>query len=252
MGSVGSLRTGALGGLVAGRGSLSALTPGREAWSLSQAWQEPARRRWYHPWGSAPHGHARPCPGARPVSTDLSRDVLLFHHHRPRFFCLLGLFCGSQFLFWVYLAHLAFTSLRDTGYKETVLVGDRAKGLPQIGGIALNLGSDKWRYGFTTSCLTVGSLILTAGLAFARRSVCSVLLHRGGQEVTISSHRLLGGSRSFKVPLRDLSCMAHRAQVASAIPLKVRGHRLYYLLDGRGRFHNPSLFDVTVGAYRKL
>ncbi|XP_072106186.1 transmembrane protein 223 [Mobula birostris] len=236
-GSVLYLRTGSQG--CRGAGSVVSLGTG----VLGRgAWWNPARS--YRHWPSQ--------PWARPVSTDLPRDVTLFRNHRPHFFRLLGLFCGAQALFWAYLAHLAFTSLRDTGYEETVLVGDRAEGLPKIGGIALNLGSDKWRYGFTASCLTVGCLILAAGSAFSRRSVCGVVLHRGGQEVTISSHRLLGGSRSFRVPLRDLSCMAHRHQVASVIPLKVRGHRLYYLLDRRGQFHHPGLFDVTVGAYRSL
>ncbi|XP_059818986.1 transmembrane protein 223 [Hypanus sabinus] len=243
------------GSPMVGGGSLPPITlgPGRTTavrgwpqWGACSWLQAPvvSPARSYHRWPSQPR--------ARPVSTDLPRDVTLFQNHRPHFFRLLGLFCGAQALFWAYLAHFAFTSLRDTGYEETVLVGDRAEGLPKIGGISLNLGSDKWRYSFTVSCLTVGCLILAAGSAFSRRSVCGVVLHRGGREVTISSHRLLGGSRSFRAPLRDLSCMAHRSQVASVIPLKVRGHRLYYLLDGRGQFHNPGLFDITVGAYRSL
>ncbi|XP_072887338.1 transmembrane protein 223 [Hemitrygon akajei] len=240
-----------------GGGSLPPVTPGPGRTTAVRGWPQwgagcqlrapltplgPVRS--YHRWPSQPR--------TRPVSTDLPRDVTLFQNHRPHFFRLLGLFCGAQALFWAYLAHFAFTSLRDTGYEETVLVGDRAEGLPKIGGISLNLGSDKWRYGFTASCLTVGCLILAAGSAFSRRSVCGVVLHRGGQEVTITSHGLLGSRHSFRAPLRDLSCMAHRRQVASFVPLKVRGHRLYYLLDGRGQFHNPGLFDVTVGAYRSL
>ncbi|XP_062892268.1 transmembrane protein 223 [Mobula hypostoma] len=264
-GSVVSLGTGVLGSPMVGGDSLLPVTRGPACTTVVGRWPQwgagcrlrppvtplsPGRGAWWNPARSYRHWPSQ--PRARPVSTDLPRDVTLFGNHRPHFFRLLGLFCGTQALFWAYLAHLAFTSLRDTGYEETVLVGDRAEGLPKIGGIALNLGSDKWRYGFTASCLTVGCLILAAGSAFSRRSVCGVVLHRGGQEVTISSHRLLGGSRSFRVPLRDLSCMAHRHQVASVIPLKVRGHRLYYLLDGRGQFHHPGLFDVTVGAYRSL
>ncbi|XP_078392587.1 transmembrane protein 223 [Cetorhinus maximus] len=189
---------------------------------------------------------------SRLLSAQVPQDVLLFHHERVTFFRLLGLFCVAQFLFWSYLAHFAFTSLKDTGYQEMVLAGERASSLPKIGGLTLNLGSDKWRYGFTTSCLTVGSLILVAGYLFARRSVCSLLLCRGGREVTVSSYLPFGRTSSFTVPLHQVSCMAHRSQVSSVIPLKIGGHPFYYLLDKQGQFYNAKLFDTTVGAYRKL
>ncbi|XP_078064823.1 transmembrane protein 223 [Mustelus asterias] len=133
-----------------------------------------------------------------------------------------------------------------------VLEGERARDLPKIGGVTFNLGSNTWRYGFTASCLAVGSLILGAGYLFARRSVCRVLLHRGGQHVTVSSYLPFGGTSSFTVPLRHVSCVAHRSQVPSVIPLKIRGRRFYYLLDKQGQFYNAQLFDNTVGAYRKL
>ncbi|XP_033853673.3 transmembrane protein 223 [Acipenser ruthenus] len=188
----------------------------------------------------------------RAVSTAVSKDVVLFEHDKRTFFRLLGFFCAGQFLFWISLAHFAFTSLKDTGYRETVITDDAGKNLPKLGGVSLNLGSSKWRYGFTVSCLTVGTVILVAGSAFARRSVSRVLLHRGGQEVTFTTYYPFGGTSSFSAPLRHVSCVAHRAEVPSMIPIRVKGHALYFLLDKQGRFHNPRLFDVTVGAYRKL
>lgn len=108
------------------------------------------------------------CPGGRfwdrrlqgsfPLDATVPRDVLLFEHERPRFFRLLGLFCAGQFLFWAYLAHFAFRSLRDTaGAAASRPVPERPlPTLPGAGGASLNLGSNKWRFGFTASCLTVG------------------------------------------------------------------------------------------------
>ncbi|KAK1154937.1 transmembrane protein 223-like [Acipenser oxyrinchus oxyrinchus] len=188
----------------------------------------------------------------RAVSTAVSKDVVLFEHDKRTFFRLLGFFCAGQFLFWISLAHFAFTSLKDTGYRETVITDDAGRNLPKLGGVSLNLGSTKWRYGFTVSCLTVGTVILVAGSAFARRSVSRILLHRGGQEVTFTTYYPFGGTSSFSAPLRHVSCVAHRAEVPSMIPVRVKGHALYFLLDKQGRFHNTRLFDVTVGAYRKL
>ncbi|XP_041037888.1 transmembrane protein 223 [Carcharodon carcharias] len=227
----------ALGGLISPRGLLG--------WGGTLCWLGQCRPAWsVTTWGVV--------ASSRLLCVQVPQDVLLFRHERATFFRLLGLFCVAQFLFWSYLAHFAFTSLKDTGYQETVLVGEQASSLPKIGGLTLNLGSDKWRYGFTTSCLTVGSLILAAGYLFARRSVCRVLLCRGGQEVTVSSYLPFGSTSSFTVPLRQVCCVAHRSQVSSLIPLKIGGRPFYYLLDKQGQFYNAKLFDMTIGAYRKL
>ncbi|XP_062821276.1 transmembrane protein 223 [Anolis carolinensis] len=176
------------------------------------------------------------------------RDVVLFQHDRRRFFRILGLFCAAQFAFWSFLAHFAFHSLRAP--KREAGKGRPAPTLP--GGASLDLGSDKWRFGFSASCLTLGCLIVAAGFAFSRRSVGQVLLHRGGQEVTLSTYYPFGLTSSFSVPLRHVSCVSHRSEVPAWIPLKVKGKPFYFLLDKQGRVTNTQLFDITVGAYRKL
>ncbi|XP_042296934.1 transmembrane protein 223 [Sceloporus undulatus] len=180
-------------------------------------------------------------------SAAVPRDVLLFQHERRRFFRLLGLFCAGQFVFWASLAHLAFTTLRAPAR-------DQEAAAPRGGEPAssLRLGSGKWRLGFTASCLTAGSLILVAGFVFSRRSVCRVLLHRGGQNVTLTTYYPFAFTSSFTVPLRHVSCMSHRLEVPAMIPLKIKGKPFYFLLDKQGRITNTQLFDITVGAYRKL
>nr|XP_056709444.1 transmembrane protein 223 [Euleptes europaea] len=197
---------------------------------------------------------ARGAQDSSPLDARVPRDVLLFQHHRVRFFRLLGLFCAGQFLFWTYLAHFAFHSLRAAGAKRPDSDPRReGRPLPALpGGAVLDPGSNKWRLGFTASCLTVGCLIVVAGFVFSRRSVSRVLLHRGGQEVTLTTYYLFGPSSSFTVPLRHISCMSHRSEVPAMIPLKVKGRPFYFLLDKQGRITNAKLFDVTVGAYRKL
>ncbi|XP_074862285.1 transmembrane protein 223 [Carettochelys insculpta] len=181
------------------------------------------------PWArlGGARGSAGPARGASPLDTRVPRDVLLFRHERGRFFRLLGLFCAGQFAFWAYLAHLAHSTLRPAA-------------------------SDRWRYGFSVSCLAVGSLIVAAGFVYSRRYVWQVVLHRGARDVTLSTYYPFGLSSSFTVPLRQVSCTFHRSEVPAVIPLKVRGRPLYFLLDKQGRFYNPQLFDLTVGAYRKL
>ncbi|XP_075693409.1 transmembrane protein 223 [Rhinoderma darwinii] len=172
------------------------------------------------------------------------RDVVLFHHKRPRFFRLLGIFCVAQAGFWAYLAHFGYTSLRDIKMSNDFGEEKEIKGR--------NMGSPLWRTLFTVSCLSVGSLIIAAGLLFSRRSVNAVTLHSGGDRLTIATEGVFGLGSSFTIPLRHVSCMAHRSEVPAMIPLKVKGQPLYYLLDKQGQVSNAKLFDLTVGAYRTL
>ncbi|XP_043076974.1 transmembrane protein 223 [Puntigrus tetrazona] len=187
------------------------------------------------------------------TSTAVAKDVILFEHDRTRFFRLLATFCGGQFLFWAYLGHFAFTSLRDTRQNS----GEPQKVRTDLGGLFsfdMNLGSNAWRYGFTLGCLIIGCGIVGVAALFSRRSVSRVILHKGGGKVTVSTQSPLGPLRAhhLTVPLTQVACHAHRQETSSFIPLKVQGYKFYFLLDKEGTLNNPKLFDVTVGAYRPL
>ncbi|XP_053733522.1 transmembrane protein 223 [Synchiropus splendidus] len=190
----------------------------------------------------------------RCISTAVQKDITLFQHDRSGFFRLLAIFCGGQFLFWTYLAHFAYTGLRDTGRssEKSEAKSRTSTALAGIWSFDMNLGSSAWRYGFTLGCLAIGAGICGLGVLFCRRSVNQVILHRGGKLVTITtqSPRGAGKGRKISVPLSEVACHAHREETTSFIPLKVRGHKFYYLLDKEGTVNNVRLFDNTVGAYR--
>lgn len=193
------------------------------------------------------------CTSAQP-----SRDVTLFEHDRTRFFRLLAFFCGGQFLFWTYLAHFAFNGLKDTGGAKKNAKAETttttSAGVAGIWSFEMNLGTNTWRYGFTAGCLAIGASILGLGVLFCRRSVSQVILHKGGRMVTISTQSPLGAGRSHRitVPLSQVACHAHRQESPSFIPLRVKGHKFYFLMDKEGTINNARLFDITVGAYRSL
>ncbi|XP_061580508.1 transmembrane protein 223 [Cololabis saira] len=209
---------------------------------------------------SAPY-RGKLTPPGRGFSTQPPRDVALFEHDRTRFFRLLSLFCGGQLVFWTSLAHFAFTGLRDTSARPA---GDGAAaprpattttmGLAGIGSFEVNLGSAAWRYGFTVGCLAVGAGIVGLAALFCRRSVSQVVLHRGGRTVTVRTQSPLGPGRgrAITVPLAQVACHAHRQESPSFIPLRVKGHKFYFLLDKEGTVNNTRLFDTTVGAYRPV
>lgn len=192
------------------------------------------------------------CTSAQP-----SRDVTLFEHDKTRFFRLLSVFSGGQFVFWTYLAHFAYTGLRDTGgatEKGKTKASTTTTGLAGMWRFEMNLGSDAWRYGFTLGCLAIGAGIVGLGVLFCRRSVSKVILHKGGRLVTVSTQSALGPGQGQRitVPLSQVACHAHRQESSSFIPLRVKGHKFYFLLDKEGTVTNARLFDVTVGAYRPV
>ncbi|XP_037646138.1 transmembrane protein 223 [Sebastes umbrosus] len=208
--------------------------------------------------------HREPAARLLSSSTQPSRDVTLFQHDRTRFFRLLSLFCGGQLLFWTYLGHFAYTGLRDTGRgtaktsttttSSTTTTTTTTMGLAGIWSFEMNLGSNSWRFGFTLGCLAMGAGVVGLGVLFCRRSVSQVVLHQGGRMVTVSTQSPLGAGRGRRitVPLSQVACHAHRHESPSFIPLRVKGHKFYFLLDKEGTVNNARLFDTTVGAYRPV
>nr|XP_033813313.1 transmembrane protein 223 [Geotrypetes seraphini] len=193
--------------------------------SRSSRWRAPVR-------SCGLHGDAPP------------RDVLLFQHERPRFFHFLRLFCAGQAGFWLYLAQFGFSSLRASPRERSP---DPAGKPP-----APSFRTVLWRWGFTLSCVIVGSAIVIGGSLFCRRSVSRIILHGGGQQVTVSTSDLFGLKSTHTVPISHVSSMAHRNEVPAMIPVKIKGYRFYFLLDKEGHIYNTKLFDVTIGTYRKL
>ncbi|XP_077392961.1 transmembrane protein 223 [Festucalex cinctus] len=187
--------------------------------------------------------------------TEPSRDVTLFQHDRTGFVRLIAVFCVGQFVFWSYLAHFAYTGLKDTGpTREQKNKTPTNTALAGMWSFEMNLGSNTWRYGFTVGCVTIGACILGLGILFSRRSVSQVVLLRGGKMVSVTTQSPLGmgHGRRMIVPLSQVACHAHRHESPSFIPLQIKGHKLYFLIDKAGTINNAKLFDVTVGAYRPL
>lgn len=107
----------------------------------------------------------RPAQEPFPLDGFVNRDVELFYHERSRFFRYVGLLCISQFAFWLYLADLAFTTLREAPAAPEKPGSESPERPPQparpwLGNLfnltSGNFGSTKWRYGFSATCVAVG------------------------------------------------------------------------------------------------
>ncbi|KAJ7307556.1 hypothetical protein JRQ81_009582 [Phrynocephalus forsythii] len=200
-----------------------------------------------------------PPPGAAlPLDAAVPQDVVLYQYERQGAFLSLGLFILGQAGFWGYLAYIAYDSKPEPAPKEPQ-EGDppekrekRPRTFPLLVGIEDAESFRKWRLGFTGACLAAGILVVSSAYLFSRRSVSRILLHRGGQAVSITTYYPFGFTSTFTVPLKQVCGASHRSQARAMIAIKVKNKLFYYLVDKQGQFPDATLFDLTVGAFRRL
>ncbi|KAK4872680.1 hypothetical protein RN001_014709 [Aquatica leii] len=175
------------------------------------------------------------------VNTNVVKDVILFKYENPRFFRLLNLFGICQFGFWTYLSLFAFTSLRDA----PVSTSENAAWWQRI-----NLGENMYKNTLTAVSFIIGYGTLTIACLYTLRSVRYLVLRKGGSQVTFVTYTPIGPNRMMTVNLENVSCVESRGHARSQLPIKVRNHFLYYILDMKGEFKNSALFDYTAGLKR--
>lgn len=89
------------------------------------------------------------CTRVYDINTNVTKDVILYKYENPRFFKILNIFGICQFIFWTYLSHFAFTTLRDAPVEHKE--GEELKWYERI-----NLGENKYRNGITIMSFIIG------------------------------------------------------------------------------------------------
>nr|CAG4650651.1 EOG090X0JX7 [Sida crystallina] len=181
------------------------------------------------------------------IDTKVTKDVVLFNHDNTKFHRTLNIFAVAQFFFWTYSAQFAYTTLRDVPVANNVANSEDLSWYRKM-----NLGENKFRNGITILCISVGSLILGCSWLYALKSVQTVVLRKGGQMVTFITHGPFNKLRYLDAPLNQVSAAQSRSGAAVNLPVKVKGHMGFLLIDMRGQFHNTVLFDATVGLKRMM
>jgi len=105
------------------------------------------------------------------------------------------------------------------------------------------------------SLLICGQISISLFSLFTIRSVRYIILSPGARSVRITTFSITGSPkryRNYDIPLENVSAFQYRSSDGNYIPLKVRGKWFYFLVDSKGKFHKPSLFDQTVGVFRVL
>ncbi|XP_030755410.1 transmembrane protein 223 [Sitophilus oryzae] len=176
------------------------------------------------------------------VNTNVVKDVILYKSENDRLLKILNVFGLFQFGLWSYVSLTAFKTLKNVPGGE---LDEDAVWWKKI-----NLGESKYRNGLTIITFALGWSILTLTWAFTLRSVKYIILRRGGQQATIVTYTPFSKNRLLTLDLNNISAKETRAAAKSFLPLKVKDYYFHYLVDMKGEFKNPLLFDNTVGLKR--
>ncbi|XP_013146772.1 PREDICTED: transmembrane protein 223 [Papilio polytes] len=179
------------------------------------------------------------------VNTNVARDVILFKYENPKFFKYMNVFAIVQYMFWTYLGVFAFKSLRDAPVDKSTIT-DETPWFRRI-----NLGENKYRNTLGAVALIIGTGSLAMVWMYTLKSVRYLILNKGGQHLTFVTYGPFGKNRMMKVPVENVCCKENRTMAKVQLPIKVKSTMMHYMLDMRGEFKNPLLFDSTAGLSRK-
>ncbi|XP_065089940.1 transmembrane protein 223 [Ochlerotatus camptorhynchus] len=177
------------------------------------------------------------------INTKVIKDVMLYKYENPRFYRILNMFAISQFLFWGYLSHFAYTTLRDAPVPD-----DKRDDLAWYERI--NLGENKYRNGIAIMSFVIGYGILFTSWMFTLRSIRFLILRKGGDKVSVVTYGPFGKNRIMEVPLNCISAHESREAARVTIPIKIKNRSFFYVVDKKGEFTNARLYDYTVGMRR--
>lgn len=93
-------------------------------------------------------------------------------------------------------------------------------------------------------------MILFGSIMYPLRSIKYIVLNKGGKAVTFVTYGPFGLKRLLTTNLENVSCTSTRQNSPSSIAVKLKGQPWFYLIDMRGEFMNPQLFDATAGLQR--
>lgn len=178
----------------------------------------------------------------RTAPTPLSQNVLLYEFTSkavPRFAAFIGV---TSLLFWGYTAYMAATGFIMTPMQSVKKVWgkddekDRRK-------------REQQAMGFATFSVMAGLLTAWTTWFFPRRVVTRLTLLKDATHLRLTTYNGLG-YRSLTVPHTMVHAMQPRGNIAKGghWPVKVEGHRLFFILDTTGTFHSKTKLEQILEA----
>lgn len=165
-----------------------------------------------------------------------------------------------QLVFWTYLSYFALVELRQ---EKLCKVADKKQPASQDRSSTSSeevivdptsppwYSSLRWRLGMSLLALGLGVLFGVTACMYPLRVVQTLHYVRRGGLVHITTYTPFRGTRKVEAQLEDIRLAGSRREVKGRqVGMKVKGHRLFFLLDREGTFPAPAMFDTLIGSRR--
>ncbi|CAK9823852.1 Transmembrane protein 223 [Anthophora retusa] len=168
------------------------------------------------------------------VKTNVFNNVIIYKHENKFDSMMLKMiffgwtFCSILMAYCTYNPKIMLIFSKDLSWKEYF----RMNGMSIV-------------YFFYATIL--GPLTCLFLYALNQRFVRYIILHKGGQYVSLITSHLYKNNKTFTLPVNEVQAMVARNQMQNYMPLKIRGKLFYYIIDAEGKFLNGKLFDHTIG-----
>ncbi|GAV00225.1 hypothetical protein RvY_11107 [Ramazzottius varieornatus] len=219
-----------------------------------------------------------------PVTANLTKDVLLYSFDKKPFFTYMTIFGALQLIFWGQMAFLNIEMYKrqqrrllaaspaaapavSSSSTDASPLNENAKETKTTAAVLDTEEDNRWYVKYLQKVgmmgakypaalgityLLIGCAITYGTWFFALRSVHMLVLLKGGRNVSVTTFGPFGRLRAFTVPLSQMTSSSSRTSLSGYMRLKVKNRISYFLMDKRGVFHNPQLFDVTAGLSRRI
>lgn len=109
----------------------------------------------------------------------------------------------------------------------------------------------KWRLALSLLSLSAGLFFAVTASMYPLRVVSKLHYLQPSSTISITTFTPLGLLREIQAPLQNVVCTGERLS-SSQLALKVRGHSLHFLMDRRGQYIAPKMFDSLVGSRKRI
>ncbi|XP_032675025.1 transmembrane protein 223 [Odontomachus brunneus] len=168
------------------------------------------------------------------IDTNVKNNVILYKNENYRHTRFLNIFAIAQLIGWSILAIYTYTpSFFDIFCTDI--------NLPDY------VNKHIFRLTFFILSIFIGPSAFVVISVLCRRTVRYIILHKGGKIVTLTTSNLWNKDCNMQVPISMIRCVNQRSDGTSVVSLKLKHKSFHYLLETKGTFLNPELFDHTLG-----
>ncbi|XP_025263610.1 transmembrane protein 223-like [Camponotus floridanus] len=168
------------------------------------------------------------------VNTNVRNNVILYKNECDRYFRNIKIIAIGQLLGWSMLAFCTYTSAFFDIFTTDIKLKEFVK-------------QHAFRLIIFVFSIFAGPCAFAFIYALCARSIRYIILNKGGKTLSLSTyHWRKKKSNIINLPIEMAKCTSHRMDRGVCIAFKIKNKSLFYLIDKKGVFVNPTLFDEVM------